>query len=179
MGWFQLGGGGIFIFIFYLRAFPILLVPPPLLPGTPLVLTATAIIDTHTDRVGLDAPRVGQLELQPGVVVVEEMGGIVDVEELDKADPPAALVVAQPDHLDVLRVKHLGVGRHAREAVQDVILGRVVGQALDDEGRRGPARRWRVLSARGSGARAGPAVTVLEVAGVVIVREGAVVVVGS
>lgn len=162
----------------HLRTLPILLVPVPLISaplasGVALILPAATVANAHTHRLRVHAPRVRQLELEPGVVVFEEVGGVIHVEELDEPDPPASLVVAQPHGLDVVGVEHLRVGRDTREAVEDVILGCVVGQALDDDGGGRPAG-W--VSAGGSRARVGTAITIAMVGRFVIVGEGAVVV---
>lgn len=144
----------------HLKTSPVLLLPSsplvasPVVPGAALVVTpAAAVIDTHTNRVRVHAPRVRQLELQARVVVVQEVRGVVHAEELDERDAPAPFVVPEPDDLDVVGVEDLGVGGHAREAVQDVVLGRVAGETFDDDRGRGPAGRStgvRVVSARGS-----------------------------
>lgn len=149
----------------HLWTLPILLVPPA------LVLATTAVVDAHGDGLRVDASRVRQPELDDGVVVFEKVGCVVGVHELDEADPPAALVIPQADDLDAVGVEDLGVGRDAREAIQDVVLGGVVGQALDDDGGRGPAR---CVSAGGAGARVGPTVAVVGL--LVVVGQGAVVV---
>lgn len=115
---------------------------------------------------------MGQLELEPRIVILEKMGGVVDTKELDKSNPPSALVVSQPNYFDVFGVENLGVRGDAREAVEEVILGRVVGQSLDDDGGRRTAGR---LSAGGARARAGATVTLSIVGQLVVVGKRVVV----
>lgn len=101
-----------------------------------------------------------QLELEPGIVVLEKVGGVVYVEKLDEADPPTALVVPQPHDLDVVGVEYLCIGRHTREAIEEIILGGVAGQALNDD-RGGRPADW--VPAGGSRARVGTVITVARV----------------
>lgn len=116
-----------------LETFPVLLVPASIVPAA-LVVPTAAVIDANAHQFRVHAVGVGKLELQPRIVIFEKVGGVIDIKELDEADPPSSLVVPQAHHLDILGVKHLRVGRHACEAVEDVVLGRIVGQPLDDDG---------------------------------------------
>lgn len=107
-------------------------------------------------------------------MILQEVGSGTHVHKLDETDPPASLVVPQPDGPDPVCVEDLGVGRDAREAVEYVVVGCVVRQPLDDDGGRGPGGRRRVAADRGR-ARCGRAVAVVIIALIVIVGKGGVV----
>lgn len=111
---------------------------------------------------------MSQLELKARVVVVKKVGGVIDAEKLNEADAPAALVVPQANALDVVGVEYLRVRGDACEAVENVVLGRVAGQTLDDDG-----GRWAAKGLSAGGARAGAAVAIIR--RFVVVGEGDIV----
>lgn len=150
-----------------------MLVSAPILPSA-FVLPATAVVDAYAHKLRVYAARVGELKLEARIVVLEEVSGIVGAEELDETNPSTPLVVSQPNRLDVVCIEDLGVWRDAREAIQEVVLGRVAGQSFDNDGRRWTA--WRVPAGRARArARAVVSVTTSALGGLVIVRERAFV----
>lgn len=116
---------------------------------------------------------MGQLELERRIVILEKVSSIIDTKKFDKANSPPPLVVPQPDYFDIIGTEDLGIWRDACEAVEKVILGRVIRQSLDDDGRRRTAGR---ISARGPRARAEATVTLSIVGQFVVVGESDIVV---
>lgn len=113
-----------------------MLFPASIFPAsfTTFIIPAATVVDAHSNKLRVYTTRMRQLELQPRVVEFEKVSRVIHRVELDKADSTSSLISSQPDSLDVVHIKDFQIRRHARKAVKDIILRRVVRKPFDNNG---------------------------------------------